>query len=138
MLRPENKISLSPLANQKGGKLYNGASVGFNRDLFFQKAETVFDKKFDYNRAEEESYKDYKSKSSNAIRIGTTANKAKGETLNFLKKHTGINRIKQEISPIQNIKKQLGVSNIPTRIPTSVVEVAYKVAKKIIKKGLSY
>lgn len=141
MEKPENKISLSPLANHKKGKMYQGADVGFNRDSFFQKAEQVFDTKFDYNRLEQESYKSYNELKQEPKKRSVAKNinsKAKGELKSFVKRHTGVNTIKQQISPIQTIKSQLGLAQIPTRIPKSPIDLAYKIGKKIIEKGLGY
>lgn len=51
----EMKYKLSPLANDKGSKkcITNGKQTqrGFDRNLFNIKAETVFDKQFNYNRS---------------------------------------------------------------------------------------
>lgn len=139
MQKAENKISLSPLANHKSGIMHNGADVGFNRDQFFQKAEEVFDEKFDYDREKEESYEAYKEgKKEREMLRSNVAGKAKGEVKSFLMKHTGINHIKQNISPVQSIKKQMGIANIPTKIPKTPLDLAYKVGKKIIDKGLGY
>ncbi len=135
MKNARNKISLSPLANAKESNMLNGAKVGFNRDNFFQKAETVFDKKFEYDRPKEKSYEVYKNEKHQNSKIES---KAKSETKQFLMKHTGLNHIKQNISPVQNIKKEMGIANIPTKLPTSVVELAYKVTKKVISKGFEY
>ena len=139
---PENKISLSPLANQKSGNIHNGAAVGFERDKFFQKTEKVFDTKFNFDRNIEEAYeklnqnkKERKSKNNS---ISSVNHQAKGEVKTFLKKHTGINKIKQQISPVRDIKEQLGLSGIPSKIPKSVIHAAYKVTKSIVKKGLGY
>ncbi|CAH8296005.1 hypothetical protein EV196_11325 [Mariniflexile fucanivorans] len=138
MQKPENKISLSPLANHKEGKMYKGADVGFNRDAFFQKAETVFDKKFDYDRTHKESYQGYKEEKKQRSMSNNVVGKTKGELKSFVKKHTGINTIKQQISPVQNIKTQLGMSQIPSRIPKTPLDLAFKIGKKVIDKGLGY
>ena len=52
-------VSMSPLANSKGSKnKLNGKEVqiGFNREKFVDKAETIFDKKFSYQRKLENSF----------------------------------------------------------------------------------
>lgn len=58
------KISLSPLANSRGSNKHvlNGKSVnvGFNRDEFVATCEREFDKKFQFQRAFENSYGYYK------------------------------------------------------------------------------
>ncbi len=141
----DNKISLSPFANQKDSKMPNGKQVGFDRDNFYQKAETIFDEKFSYDRKENEKYKNYKSKSkaNEIVNAGkSTGNyigsKVKGEVKQFIYKNTGLAQIKSELSPISKIKSQIGVSSIPTSLPKSPVEMAYKGVKKIIDKGLGY
>lgn len=142
MKNARNKISLSPLANAKESNMLNGSKVGFNRDNFFQKAETIFDKKFEYDRPLGKSYQDYKkdskSKTYSDLAKSTVKNKSQNEVKQFLMKHTGLSVIKQNISPIQSIKKEIGIANIPTKLPTSVVELAYKIAKKVISKGIEY
>lgn len=53
-------VSLSPLTNSKGSKnKLNGKEVkiGFNRDEFVNTAEKVFDQNFNYDRSEEEKYR---------------------------------------------------------------------------------
>ncbi|GMN12145.1 hypothetical protein MTsPCn9_34180 [Croceitalea sp. MTPC9] len=60
----QQKFKLSPMANQKSGKgKLNGQehSKGFNRDEFVASGERLFDRKFNYKRAFDESYKYYKS-----------------------------------------------------------------------------
>lgn len=138
MQKPENKISLSPLANHKQGKMFKGADVGFNRDNFFEKAEKLFDKKFEYERPDKQKYQTYKAQKGLVSGVKNIQGKAKGEIKSVLMKHTGIGAIKNEISPIQSIKKELGIASIPSRIPKTALDLAYKVGKKIIEKGLSY
>jgi len=145
MKKPEHKISLSPLANHKKGKMHNGATVGFERDKFYQDMENIFDKKFNYDRGKEERYDYYKTVKKERSKayaenrsIKNVSVKAKGEAKHFLMNHTGVYQIKQNISPVQDIKKQLGIANIPTRIPKTPLQLAYKVGKKIIEKGLGY
>lgn len=146
MQKPENKMSLSPLANHKKAKMYKGADVGFHRDHFFQKGEALFDKKFEYDRVKEESYQGYKeaklqrNTTMGRVQRSKTMSKvqgtAKSEVKGFIMKHSGISAIRQEISPVQNIKKQLGVSSIPSRIAKTPLDLAYKLGKKIIDQGL--
>lgn len=126
----KNKISLSPLANAKYSKMAKqGAQVGFNRDVFYQKCESLFDEKFDFQR--QHSYEQYKQRKDHLRSL-------RGEGKRFLSKHTGINKIKQELMPFQKIKDQLGIANIPTSFPTSITREAVKVVRKIIDKGLEY
>jgi len=143
MKNPRNKISLSPLANAKESNMQNGAKVGFNRNNFFEKAEKVFDQKFDFKRPIEKSYENYKNaKASNKTHkssgVSSVANNAKSQTKQFLMKHTGLNSIKQHISPLQTIKNEIGIANIPSKLPTSFRQVAVKVVKKIISQGLEH
>ena len=58
--------------------------------------------------------------------------KAKGKATQFLLKHTGLSEIKQQISPVASIKKELGlIANIPTSLPKGVIDLAFKIAKTI-------
>lgn len=55
----QQKFKLSPLSSHRGGTgIVDGRSHsrGFNRDAFVCKAEALFDQKFNYNRAVEQSY----------------------------------------------------------------------------------
>ena len=136
MKNPRNKISLSPLANAKDAKMQNGARVGFNRKEFAEKAEMLFDQKFEYDRPVGKSFNDYNRKNQKDTTIGI--DKGKAEVKQFLMKHTGLNSIKANISPVQTIKQELGIANIPTKLPKSLTDLAYKVAKKILTKGFEY
>ncbi|WP_134344435.1 DUF5712 family protein [Flavobacterium psychrophilum] len=131
MQNPRNKISLSPVANQKESLMNNGAKVGFDRKNFAEKIEKVFDAKFEYDRSEKEKFNTINNKA---------LNMTKAKAKQFLMKHTGINEIKANISPLQSIKKEIGISNIPTQIPKGIVDLAVKVVKKIISKsqGIGY
>jgi len=126
----KNKLSLSPLANARDSKMAKqGAQVGFHRDVFYQKCESLFDEKFDFQR--QHSYEQYKQRKDHLRSL-------RSEGKRFLNKHTGINKIKQELMPFQKIKDQLGIANIPTSFPTSITREAVKVVRKIIDKGLEY
>jgi len=131
MKNPRNKLSLSPLANQKEGQLHNGASVGFNRKEFAQTTEKVFDQKFSYDRPKEKSFEHYNNQKNGSAALS----KGKAPAQQFLMKHTGINEIKKNISPVQDIKKALGIANIPTSLPKGIVDVAFKITKKILSQG---
>jgi Family of unknown function (DUF5712) len=139
MQNPRNKMSLSPLSNAKESEMSNGAKVGFDRDAFAQKAEKVFDEKFNFDRPASKSYEAYKKASKS---LAMAKSEIKGKAKQFVMKHTGLNEIKRNISPVQNIKQELGVANIPTQLPKSVadlaVKIAVKVVKKVIGKGLEY
>jgi hypothetical protein len=139
MQNPRNKISLSPLANAVDGNMQNGAKVGFNRKEFAQKAEKVFDAKFEYDRPKEKSFEAYNTKTIKQKNSKEQIkSKGQNEVKQFLMKHSGLNQIKSNISPVQSIKKEIGVANIPTSLPKSVTDIAIKVAKKIIAKGIEY
>lgn len=138
-----DKVSMSPNANQKGGQLNNGAKVGFNRDEFFQKAEKMFDVKFEYNRPENEKYavinkesKSYKSVTS----------RAKGELVGQIKagidKQTGMDIVKGELNAVQKAKKEIMPLPIPTSLPKNKIDLIIKVVKLIknisMDKGIQY
>ena len=130
MRNPRNKISLSPLANAKSSKMQNGAQVGFDRTAFALKAESLFDKKFEYNRDPNKTFQKYNE--------GVKSNRGQSEAKHFLMNHTGINMIKQNLLPFQSIKNEIGIANIPTKLPTNVRDIAYKLAKQILSKGIEY
>ncbi|POR20961.1 hypothetical protein BWK57_11755 [Flavobacterium columnare] len=132
MKKPENKISLSPLANAKDSELNTGSRIGFTRDNFFKNSEKIFDQKFSYEREKSESYETNKS---NKNALGNTA---KGEIKSFVKKELGLNQVKKELNPINDVKKELGLSNIPTRLPTNFMQVGIKIVRKVLDKGLGY
>jgi hypothetical protein len=133
MQNARNKISLSPLANAKEAKMNNGAAVGFHRNNFTNKVEKVFDQKFNYDRSPDKTYEFHKSQKSAEMQ-----SKLKSEGKQFIMRHTGLNAIKSNISPVQDIKKSLGIANIPTRLPKSITQVVIRVAKIILDQGLGY
>jgi hypothetical protein len=139
MQNPRNKISLSPLANHKEGNMNNGAQVGFDRNNFIQKSETIFDSKFSYDRPAEKSYEAYKNQKKSEKGLGVSQmaeNKVKSKGKQFLMKQSGLNEVKRIINPISDIKKELGIANIPTRLPKSITDLAVKVTKKILTQGI--
>lgn len=143
MENPRNKISLSPLANAIDSKMENGAQVGFDRKEFANKIEKVFDEKFEFKRDKSKTFEAYNSRAKeykNEKGNDKVTNRVKNETKQFLMKHTGLNEIKKNISPVQNIKNELGIANIPTQLPSSVTQVAIKVIKKVISQsqGVGY
>lgn len=142
MKNPANKISLSPESSQKESYMPNGAKVGFDRVEFKKAGEEVFDKKFSFDREKEHTFNHYNNqiKQMKGLKKVTqnVSGKAKSEIKSFISKHTGISKLKQELSPIQSIKNEIKVAQIPTKLPTSVVELAYKTAKKVIDAGLGY
>ena len=135
MLNPRNKISLSPLSNARESNMNNGAKVGFDRKVFAEKAEKVFDQKFEYQREKTKSFSHYNEQSK---LLRTSGKKVGNEGKQFLMKHTGLNAIKQNISPVQSIKQEIGIAKIPTSLPKSFTELGIKIAKKIISKGFEY
>lgn len=52
-----NKIKMSPQTTHTGKKAMGTVKSGFNKNEFYQNVETEFDKRFDYQRAKEESFK---------------------------------------------------------------------------------
>lgn len=139
MENPRNKISLSPLANHKESNMNNGAKVGFDRNNFIQKTETIFDSKFSYNRPLDKSYESYKNQSKSDKGKSTSQaieNKVTNKGKQLIMKHAGINEAKRIINPIADIKKELGIANIPSRLPTSIKDLALKVTKKVLSQGI--
>ena len=51
-----DKVLMSSNANNKEGRLGNGAKIGFHRDEFFKSMERVFDERFEYERPQQERY----------------------------------------------------------------------------------
>lgn len=142
-INPRDKVSMSPNANQKGGHLNNGAKVGFNRDNFFQKAENIFDVKFEYQRPEQEKYINI-NKESKAYR--QVKGNIKGQIVGSIKEHisniAGMDKVKQELNPLQNIKKEIMPIPIPTSFPKSKIDLVIKAIKTIkniaIDKGIQH
>ena len=135
MLNPRNKISLSPLSNARDSNMNNGAKVGFDRKYFAEEAEKIFDKKFEFDREKTKSFNHYNTQSK---LLRSSGNKVKNESKQFLMKHTGLNAIKQNISPVQSIKQEIGIAKIPTSFPKSITELGIKIAKKVISQGFEY
>lgn len=139
MKNPRNKISLSPLANAKESRTQHGEKIGFDRTAFFQKGEKVFDTKFEYDRPKEQTFNHYnqEKKELKGLKNEITG-KVKGKATQFLLKHTGLSEIKQQISPVASIKKELGiVANIPTSLPKGVIDLAFKITK-VINNDIGY
>ena len=136
METPRNKISLSPLANHKESNMSNGAKVGFDRNNFIQNSETIFDSKFNYNRPLDQSYESYKNHSKSVSSSQMAENNIKNSLEQFIMKHTGLSEAKRIINPVSDIKKELGIANIPTKLPTSIQDLALQVTKKILSKGI--
>lgn len=134
-LPKEHKISVSPMANHKAGLMPNSANVGFNRDLFFQKMESHFDNKYNYDRSVEESYKFSKLSSYSSKRIGQ-------ETASFLTKEVlydirneiknPIEQIKNEFHPLRKLKKEFEFIPISSSIPKSKLDLLLKATKMLI------
>ena len=143
-INPKDKVSMSPMANQKDGQVNNGAKVGFNRDEFAKTVEKVFDEKFEYDRPEKEKYavrnqmkKDLSKK---------VADRAQGEIKGRIKqeimKHTGMNTVRNELNPSQKIKNELKPLPIPTSFPKSKLDLVIKIVKMaknlVVDKGIHY
>lgn len=127
-MNPKDKVSMSPMANQKDSQMQNGAKVGFHRDNFFQKTEQIFDKKFSYERPLEQTYQHHKERSLGEQVQGYAKGKAQGEVKQFLEKHTGIAEAKRELNPVKEFKKEF--SNIP--IPTSIPKTKFEAVKAMV------
>jgi hypothetical protein len=139
MKNPRNKMSLSPVANAKESRTQHGEKIGFDRTAFFQKGENVFDKKFEYERPKEQTFKHYNGQK-NELKLlkNEIVGKVKGKATQLLMKHSGLSEIKQQINPVISIKKELGmVANIPNTIPKGVIDLAIK-AVKAIGQGIGY
>lgn len=147
-VNPKDKVSMSPMANQKDSQMQNGSKVGFERDKFFQRTEEIFDQKFTYNRSPEQTYQYHKMMSREPNITDQLTNsvkgKARGEVKQFIEKHTGINTIKQELDPSKEFKNQFKNIPLPTSIPKTKLEAAKAIintVKKIVQtseQGMGY
>lgn len=145
MKNPENKISLSPLANAKDGN-----NVGFNRKEFMLKNIETFDKKFDYNRTKEERYLDKTNQK--GLLEKKLENQVNQKTEREVKKITGLDEVQKELKfvnislthrpslSIQPIKQQIGLNDLPniklstviTNPKKAVIDLAVGTVKKVI------
>lgn len=134
----DKKISLSPKANHKRGKVASSnKDVGFDRKAFYNKVEKTFDDKFKFVRLN--TFENYNSRKKQAnlsaskfvSRAGEkTANVAKSTITNHvfkpikneIKNLSGMNEIRK-LNPNNAISKELGF-RIPLKIPTSPMKVA--------------
>lgn len=130
-LNPKDKVSMSPLANHKSGLLPNGAKVGFNRDEFFKAQETIFDKKFGYNRTFEQTYQ-YNNLLKKEVK-SQVENQVKGKLKQFIQEYSGIVQAKRELNPISNFRQQFKDIPLPTSFPKTKLQ-AVKQAITQIKK----
>lgn len=142
-INPRDKVSMSPDANHREGKTNNGAKVGFNRDQFSENVQNIFDKKFEYNRPEKEQYSYLKLKKNLGKEAQNKAkNLVKGRIKQEIMKHTGMNIIKNELSPTQKIKQELMPLPIPTSFPKSKLDLVVKLVKMaknlVVDKGMQY
>jgi hypothetical protein len=133
MENSRNKISLSPLANAKESLTQHGEKIGFDRTAFFQKGEKVFDTKFEYDRPKEQTFSHYnqEKKEIKAMKNEISGN-IKGKAKQFIMQHSGLSEIKQQISPVASIQKELGmIAKIPTSLPKGAIDLVFKIAKAI-------
>lgn len=137
---PLDKVSMSPVANQKDSTMNHGKKVGFDRKDFREKAEFTFDKAFNYSRPVYETFS-YKNTS-----LQNAKGKVEGFVVSNIKKEilekSGLYEIQRELNPVRNIAKEISVLPIPTSIPKSKIDLLIK-AIKLIKnvsfdKGLSH
>lgn len=143
-INTKDKVSMSPNANHKDGKIKDGAKIGFNRDDFAKAVEKSFDEKFEYDRPEQEKYEKLnQNKKELAKKI---SDKAKGFAKDKIKKevlnHTGMNIVREELNPTQKIKSELMPLPIPTSFPKSKIDLVIKAIKMIknlvVDKGIHY
>lgn len=145
MKNPENKISLSPLANAKDGN-----NIGFNRKEFMLKNIDTFDKKFEYNRSKEERY--LEKTNQKGLLEKKLENQVNQKTEREVKKITGLDEVQKELKfvnislthrpslSIQPIKQQIGLNDLPniklstviTNPKKAIIDLAVNTAKKII------
>lgn len=130
-LNPKDKVSMSPLANHKEGTLHNGAKVGFNRDEFFKNQEAIFDKKFGYSRNVEHSYQ-YQNMLKNEVK-GQIKGQVKGKVKQFVQEHTGLSKMRQELNPTNEFRKEFKDIPLPTRFPKTKLEAVKKVVMQVKK-----
>ena len=137
---PLDKVSMSPVSNQKDSTMNHGKKVGFDRKDFREKTEIVFDKAFKYERPLQETfaYKNTALQNAKGKVESFVISKIKNEVL----EKTGIYEIKRELNPIGNIKKEIGFFPVPSSLPKSKIDLLMK-AIKIIKtvsfdKGISH
>ena len=133
------KISLSPLANHKKSQIGKNNDVGFNRDIFRNKVEQSFDKKFKFQR--ENTYDNYKIRKQYARqnftnqaknKMNLVLNKAIAPIKNELLNQSGINEIKK-LSLQGMISKELGF-RIPLKIPLTPLDAGIKIVKFVTSK----
>ncbi|MDV4099072.1 hypothetical protein CMT22_17760 [Elizabethkingia anophelis] len=135
----EDKVSMSPTANQKTGEMNNGGKVGFERTELFKASEKIFDQKFNYDRPEYQKF-EYQNTLKNSAK-GFYSGIA-GQITEELKKHTGIKEIESAVNPIQNIKSQISAIPLPTSLPTSKIDAIKKLVKLVkrvtVDKGIEH
>ncbi|UTG66815.1 hypothetical protein J2O02_18285 (plasmid) [Elizabethkingia anophelis] len=135
----EDKVSMSPTANQKSGEMNNGSKVGFERTELFKAAEKIFDEKFNFNRPTSQTfeYQNTLKNSSKSISMDIA-----GKLTEELKKHTGVKEIEATLNPIVNIKSQISAIPLPTSLPVSKVDAIKKLVKMVkqvaIDKGIEH
>ena len=132
-VNPKDKVSMSPMANQKDSQIQNGAKVGFNRDNFFQKTEEIFDKKFSYDRPLEQTYQYHKVVSNTDRVIDSAKGRAQTEIKHFIENYTGLNKLKRELNPTNEFKKEFRKVPLPTYLPKSKLD-AVRVVVKAVKR----
>ena len=136
----DKKVSISPLANHKQGKVADtNKSVGFNRDVFRTKVERSFDEKFKFERLNTyENYKNrklsVKKKLDKVANVGV--NYVKNEVLqpikNEIAKNTGISEIRK-LNPQNTLSKELGFK-VPLSLPKTPLQGAVKLVRSAIGK----
>lgn len=140
----DKKVSISPLANHKQGKVADtNKSVGFNRDNFRTKVEQSFDQKFKFERLN--TYENYKNRK---LSLNKNVDKVAKVGVNYVKnavlqpikneiaKNTGINEIRK-LNPKNTISQELGFK-IPLSLPKTPLQGAVKLVRSAIGKIIDH
>ncbi|MDM1398858.1 hypothetical protein HX049_17080 [Myroides odoratimimus] len=140
-----HKISLSPMTNHR--EQAGVVNRGFERKEFFKDMEQGYDKKFEYERSQENSFehynshKNYSKEKQNEI-VGQAEGYLKGKIQQKLKEHLGIEEVKkqlspkqhlQEINPIAQVRKEMKGMPLPTKLPKGKIDLAIKVVKALVQ-----
>lgn len=141
------KNSISPLANHKHSKIAGKqATVGFNRNTFFNKVEKSFDNKFRFERTQ--TYEKFNEKRNGWKKTSNILEKSSKSAINNLiqpikselRGALGLNEL-SKLNINNTISKELGF-RIPLSIPTTPLQVATSIVQTFIGKlrdqGMGY
>ncbi len=126
----QQRLSLSPLANSKGGEnSLNGKKVkiGFNREQFVDKAETIFDKKFGYQRPLEQSFQYHHGKIHDAEKFAQTIMNSRLDPKSIATKL--VSKVLKD--PIQ--QKLLYAPTTPSQLQSKLTKEAIKAVATLVK-----